>query len=184
MPTLQVRVWAESSGAGVSQWAVETMGICQDKGGLTTQRIDNKSRERVWGIAQSMGIINNQGASHKQRDLLNNHCITEISDLESKRPLWKWYMADKTNLNGHKLKTALAEFAEVSLHQRKFRLEETQTKKGKLIQVGMYFIAPMLLLLFLMMCRSRRRQGRNLGSQVFTDKGVLQHLDQFPYRAI
>jgi hypothetical protein len=37
MPTLQVRVWAENAGVGVSLWAAETMGIWQDKGGLTTQ---------------------------------------------------------------------------------------------------------------------------------------------------
>jgi hypothetical protein len=58
MPTLQVRVWAENAGVGVSHWAVETMEIWQDMGGLTTQQIDNKVRERVWEIAQSMSIIN------------------------------------------------------------------------------------------------------------------------------
>jgi len=173
MPTLQVRVWAENAGVGVSQWAAETMGIWQDKGGLATQRIDNEVRERIWEIAQSMIIINKQGAGPEQWDLLIDHCITRISELESKRPLWKQYMADKTNLDGQKLKAALDEFAEVGLHQRMNRLEETPTKKRKLVHIGMYFIAPMLLLLFLMMCRSRRRRGRNLGSQVFTDKGAL-----------
>jgi len=38
----------------------------------------------------------------------------------------------------------------------------------------------MLLLLFQMMCRFRRWWGRNLGSQVFTDKGALRLLNQFP----
>jgi len=184
MPTLQVRVWAENAGVGVSQWAAETMGIWQDKGGLTTQRMDNKVRERVWEIAQSMSIINKQGASPEQWDLLIDRCVTRISELESKRPLWKRYMADKTNLDGQKLKAALDEFAEVGLRRRKNRLEETPTKKRKLVHVGMYFIAPMLLLLFLMMCRSRRRRGRNLGSQVFADKGALRRLERFPCRAI
>jgi hypothetical protein len=183
MPTLQVRVWAENAGVGVSQWAAETMGIWQDKGGLTTQRMDNKVRERVWEIAQSMSIINKQGAGPEQWDLLIDRCVTRISELESKRPLWKRYMADKTNLDGQKLKAALDEFAEVGLRRRKNRLEETPTKKRKLVHVGMYFIAPMLLLLFLM-CRSRRRRGRNLGSQVFADKGALRRLERFPCRAI
>jgi hypothetical protein len=58
MPTLQVRVWAENIGVGVSQWAAETMGIWQDKGGLTTQWIDDKVMECVWEISQSMSIIN------------------------------------------------------------------------------------------------------------------------------
>jgi hypothetical protein len=47
MLPLQVRIWAENAGVGVSQWAAETMGIWQDKGGLTTQQMDNKVRERI-----------------------------------------------------------------------------------------------------------------------------------------
>jgi len=66
MPTLQVCVWAENAGDGVSQWAAETMGIWQDKGGLTTQRMDDRVRECIWEIAQSMRIINRQGASPEQ----------------------------------------------------------------------------------------------------------------------
>jgi hypothetical protein len=62
-------------------------------------------------------------------------------------------MADKTNLNGQKLKAALDEFAEVGLRRSNNRLKETLTKKRKLMHVGMYFIALMLLLPFLMMCR-------------------------------
>ena len=136
------------------------MRIWQDKGGLTTQRIDNRVRERVWEIAQSMSIINKQGAGPKQWDLLLDHCVTGLSDLESKSPLWKQYMGDKINLDGQKLKAALDEFTEVSLHKRKIRLEETPTKKWKPMHGGMYFSAPMLVLLFLRMCRSRRRRGR------------------------
>jgi len=64
-------------------------------------------------------------------------------------------MADKTNLEGQKLRAALDNFGEVDLPGRKNTFEETLTKMRKLVQVGMYFIAPMLLLLFLMMCRSR-----------------------------
>jgi len=52
------------------------MGIWQDKGGLTTQQIDNKVRERVWEIAQSMSIINKQGPSPEQWDLLIDRCVT------------------------------------------------------------------------------------------------------------
>jgi len=154
MPTLEVRVWAENAGVGVSQWGAEIMGIWQDKGGLTTQRIDNKVREHFWEIAWSRSIINKQGAGPEQWDLLIDRCITRISELESKRPLWKQYMADKTNLDGQKIKAALDEFAEVVLCRKMNMLEETPTKKWKLVPVGMYFIAPMLLLLFLMMCRS------------------------------
>jgi len=91
------------------------MGIWQDKGGLTTQRMDNKVRQRVWEIGQSMSIINKQGASPEHWDLLIDRCVTRISKLESKRPLWKRYMADKTNLDGQKLKAALDEFTEIGL---------------------------------------------------------------------
>jgi len=184
MPTLQVRVWAENAGVGVSQWAAENMGIRQEKGGLTTQRIDNIVRECMWEIAQSMSIINKQGAGPEQWDLLIDCCVTRISGLESNRPLWKRYMADKTNVDGQKLNAALDEFAEVGLRRRKNRLEETPTEKRTLVHVGMYFIAPMLLLLFLMMCRSTRQRGRNLRSQVFADKGALRRLERFPCRAI
>jgi hypothetical protein len=88
-------------------------------------------------------------------------------------------MADKTMLDGQKLKAALDEFAEFGLRRRKNRLEETPTKKRKLMHVGMYFIALMLVLLFLVMWKSRRQQGRNLGSQVFTNKGELRCLKRF-----
>jgi len=37
MLTLHVHVWAKNAGVGVSQWVAETMGIWQEKGGLTTQ---------------------------------------------------------------------------------------------------------------------------------------------------
>jgi hypothetical protein len=120
-----------------------------------------------------MSIIHKQGVGPKQLDLLIDLCVTRISELESKRLLWKWYMADKTNLDGQKLKAALNGFVEVGLRRRKNKLEETPTRKSKLMHVGMYFIAPMLLLLFLMMGRSRRQREGNLGSHVFADNGAL-----------
>jgi len=98
------------------------MGIRQEKGGLTTQRIDDIARECMWENAQSMSILNKQGAGPEQWDLLIDCCITRISGLQSKRPLWKRYMADKTNLDGQKLKAALDKFAEVGLYRRQNRL--------------------------------------------------------------
>jgi len=127
MPTLHLRVWAENAGVAVSRWAAQTPGIWRDKGGLTTRQIDNKVRERDWEIAKSMSIINKQGAGPKQRDLLIDHCVTRINDLPSNRPLWKWYLANKTNLDGQKLKAALDEFAEVGLRWRTNRLEDAPT---------------------------------------------------------
>jgi len=43
----------------------------------------------------------------------------------------------------------------------------------------MKFVALMLPLLILMMCRYRRCQGRNLGLQIFANKGALQRLNRF-----
>jgi hypothetical protein len=77
--------------------------------------MDTKVRQRVWEIAQAMIIINKQGAGPKQWDLLIHHYVTRIIELESKRPLWKWYIADMTNLGGQKLNAALNMFAEVDL---------------------------------------------------------------------
>jgi len=145
MQTFQVRVLAGNAGVGVSPWAAETMGIWQDKGGLTTQWMDNKVRERVWEIAQSMSIINKQHSGPEQWDLLIDHCVIWISALESKRPHWKRYMADQTNLDCQKPKAALDEFVEVGHRRRNKSLKEMPTKKGNLVQIGMYFIALMLL---------------------------------------
>jgi len=83
---LQVRVWAENAGVGVSQWAAETIGISQDMGGLTTQRIDNTVSQRIWEVAQSMRFINKQGTGPEQWDLLIDHRITPISDQTSHMP--------------------------------------------------------------------------------------------------
>jgi hypothetical protein len=110
--------------------------------------------------------------------------VANTSELQSKTPRSKWYIADKTNLDGEKLEAALDEFGEVRLRRRIIRPEETPTSKRKLMHIGMYFVAPMLLLRFLMMCRSRIQRGRNLGSQVFADTGMLRSLKKFPCRAI
>jgi len=67
---------------------------------MTTQQIDNKVRESVWEIAQSMRIINKQGPGHEQWDLVIDGCITQSSNLTSKMPLSRLYIADMTNLHG------------------------------------------------------------------------------------
>jgi len=97
---------------------------------------------------------------------------------------WKGYMADKTNLDGQKPKTALNKFPEVALHQRENRIDKTPTKNRKFVHVGMYFIAPMLLLLFLMMCWYRRQRGWSQQSPVLATQSVLRLLDWFSCWAI
>lgn len=62
-------------------------------------------------------------------------------------------MADKTILNGQYVKAALVELVEVGLGRRQNMIDNCPTKKMKFVHVGMYFIALMLVLLFLMMCR-------------------------------
>jgi hypothetical protein len=57
------------------------MGIWQDKGGLTTQWIDYKVRDRLSEIAQSMSIITTPVTGPNQLDLLIDVCITQMSDL-------------------------------------------------------------------------------------------------------
>jgi len=91
------------------------MGIWQNKGGLTIHRIDNKVREHIWEITQSMSLFNKQGTGHNQWDLLIDRYVSQISDLVSKWPLWKWYMADRTNLNGQELKAGLDVVVEFGL---------------------------------------------------------------------
>jgi len=184
MATRWVQLSAENAGVGGTQWEEETIGSWQEKGGLTTQQKENKVRERVWEIAQSMSISNKEGTCPKQWDILINSCVTSISDLASKKPFWKRSMADKTILDGEKLVAALDEFAEVCLCQWKSRIIDILTKNTKFVYIGMYFITPMLLLLFLMMCRYRRQWGRNLGSHVFADTGTLGCLDKYPFLAI
>jgi hypothetical protein len=116
MAILQVPISAENASVGVSQRAAETLGIWQDKGGLTTRQIDNTVRKPVCEIAQSTSIINLQGSGPEQLNLLVDHCITGISNLESKWALWKHYIADKNKVDGQILKAALGEFTEVGLH--------------------------------------------------------------------
>jgi len=62
-------------------------------------------------------------------------------------------MADRTNLNGQKLKPTRDEMAEVTLLRRKKRMDETPTQKRTFVHVSMYVIAPMFILLFVMMCK-------------------------------
>jgi hypothetical protein len=138
MPTVHVHVWAENARVGVSQGATETMGIWLDKGDLTTQRIDNQVREHVREITKSMGIINKQGSGPEQWDVLIDCCVTQNSDLVSKRLLGKRYMADKTNLDGQKLKEALNEFVGVRLRRTKNWLEDIATKKSKFVHLNTY----------------------------------------------
>jgi hypothetical protein len=156
MASRHVHVSVGYAGVGVTQRATDATGIWQDNHSLPTQPMDIKVREIIWEIAQSIHTINKQGAGVKQWDCLINHCITRISDLESKWPLWKWFMSDKSNIDCQKLQAALDKFAEVDLPRRKNLLQETPTKTSNLVLFGIYFIIPMLHLPFLMMCRSRR----------------------------
>ena len=83
-------------------------------------------------------------------------------------------------LGCQELEAALVKFAQVGLQQWKNWMDKTPTKKSNLMHVGMYFITLVLLLLFLIMCRYERGQGRNLGSLFLTNNGRLQYLDRFP----
>jgi len=69
------------------------------------------------------------GTEPKQWDLLMNLCITGMSDLASKRPHWKCYMADNTIHDGQKLKAVLAIFAAFGLYRRKNRIDNTFSEK-------------------------------------------------------
>jgi len=114
--TLPVCIYAKNGSFGASHWAAESLGIGQDKGGLTTQWIDIKVRERVWEIAQSMSIITKQDAGRQPGDLQLDCRVTRICDLVAKRPLYNRYMAGKNDFDGQKLNPALDVFVEVGLH--------------------------------------------------------------------
>jgi hypothetical protein len=88
-------------------------------------------------------------------------------------------MADKTNLDNQNLKGALDQFEVVRLRPRKHWLRQTATKGRNLVHLAMSFIAPMLILLVLMMCGSRRGRGNNFESQFIADNGRLGQLDRF-----
>jgi hypothetical protein len=64
-------------------------------------------------------------------------------------------MADKTNLDGHKFKPPLDKLADIGFHRKKNMPNDTSNRKRSLVHIGMYFIAPILILFFLMMCRYR-----------------------------
>jgi len=59
-------------------------------------------------------------------------------------------LPDRTNLESLKLKAALDEFSEVGLRRRKHMINKTPTKRRIFDHAGMYFIALILLLLFLL----------------------------------
>jgi hypothetical protein len=114
-------------------------------------------------------MINMQGSGPEHWCLPIDCSITRIGHLDSGRQHWKLYMADKTNLDRQKLQAALHGSGEFDFGGREYRIDKTPTRKRKYVHIGMYFISPMLRLLFLMMWRSRRVLERNLGSQVATD---------------
>jgi len=62
-----------------------------------------------------MSITAKLDTGPKQDNHLIDCCISQIGDLESKSPLWNWYMADKTNLDGQGLKRVVDKFSEVGL---------------------------------------------------------------------
>jgi len=151
LSTCHRTTWADITAVGVSQWAADTMGIRQEKGGLTTPLNDNEVRESVGVIDQSMSISNVQGTGPEQCDVLHDHCVTRIRSLASTSLHSNWYLADKTHLDGQRVKAALDEFGEVGLGRRKNGIDETPTTKMTFIHIGMYFIAQMLCSLFLIM---------------------------------
>jgi hypothetical protein len=63
MPTQQVHLWAKNTGIEGSQWAVDTMGIQQEKAGFTLQWKDNEVRDSIREIANCLMISNKSGAS-------------------------------------------------------------------------------------------------------------------------
>jgi len=184
MTTQHVHLWAENAAVGVCQWVAETMGNWQEKGGMTKQWKDNKVREHIREIAQYMRITNKLGIGPEKWDLIIDHCVTQISDMASQRPLWIWFMPDKTICNGQKLKVPLDKFTEVEYPQTKDRIDATPTKQKKFVHNGICLVTPFHLLLFLMKTGERRGGRENLASEVFTNSGPLPHLDLFPCWAI
>jgi hypothetical protein len=151
---------------------------------LTPQWKNCKLREQTWEIVQSMSISTIQHTVQEQRDLLLERCITLMSDLISKRLLWKWYMADKTHLNHQKLKAACDKINEVGIHRETNSIDKTSSTMWKFTHVGMTFIALKLRLLFFTMCKFRKHQERILRSQVITYNGAFRRLNRYPSLAI
>jgi hypothetical protein len=60
-------------------------------------------------------------------------------------------MVEETNHDDQKLKAAWDLSAEVAFCERNNSIEETPTKRRKFVHLGMYFITPMHLVLFLIM---------------------------------
>lgn len=131
-----------------------------------------------------MAITAKLDTDPKQDYLLIDCCISRIWDLVSNRSLWNLYFADNTNLDGQRLKGVVAKFPDVGLCRNKNSIDKFLTKKKKWVHIGSDSIAPRLLFLFVMMHWHCWRQGRTIGSQVFADTGVVQHLQNFPCDAI
>jgi len=90
-------------------------------------------------------------------------------------------MADKTILNGRKLKPVLDEFRVVALHPMENRIDVTPATKRPLFNVGMYFIAPMLALVFLILCKLPRWSSGHWSSPIMPCSNTLTDflLEQF-----
>jgi hypothetical protein len=86
-------------------------------------------------------------------------------------------MADQTHLHFRQLKAALEKFDGIGIQCRKNGLEETLTMTRIFMHIGVYFMAPMRVLFLLMTFRSRKQRGIMLGSQSFTNRGALSHLN-------
>jgi len=121
-----------------------------------------------------MTISNKEGAGPKPWDLPIDQGVCLIGNLASKWLLSKFYMADKTNLDGQKLMAAVNEFTEDGLRRRQNTMDKTLTMTTMFESFGMYFIAPMLPFHFVIMCRYRRGRGTNLWSLDFANEGGLQ----------
>jgi len=141
MPTQQICIRAENAGVRVSQLSAGTMGIWQEMGGLTTQQKDNKVRDSLWEIAQSMTINNKLGAGPERWDLLIDCWVNQICDLAPKQWLRKCSLSDKTISDDEELQAALDGFTEVELCLWKNRITKTPTTKWKDGYICMYFIA-------------------------------------------
>jgi hypothetical protein len=127
-----------------------------------------------------MRISNRQGAGSERLDLVINRGITWNQWSGVERLLRKWYLADRTNLDGQKLKAPRDEFEKVGLRQWMNSLQKWPTKIKKLMHIGMYFISPMLLLLFLIKCRYWRQWGRN-SVEMLRLRSISSHLATLSY---
>jgi len=131
-------------------------------------------------MAQSMSISNKLGARPGHWNLLIECCITVICHWASEKLLWKWYMTDKTKLDGQQLKAAQEQFREVGLHWSNNWNDETSYKKLKFMHVGMERISTVVVMHLQMIYTNRRRHRRNFWPQGFIVQGALRCLNWFP----